>query len=206
MVAVRTAPYYRAIVLPPTLLFDHQRNLTRHLERLDAATSAHSRQVAELAAAVAEQLGLTDPDVETVRVAGLLHDVGKVAVEECVLAKPGPLAPDEWQIVKRHPEVGARIVRETLGLGDDTVAAVRHHHERFDGRGYPDGLAGAAIPLAARIVAVVDAYEAMVSHRPYRGALSDVQARDELARCSGSHFCPEVVAAFMSATAISEAA
>ena len=199
-------PYYRAIVLPPTLLPNRQRHLEQHLARLDAATGEHSRQVADLAAAVAEQLGLSDPAVETIRVVGLLHDVGKIAVEERVLAKPGPLDADDWRTIKRHPEVGARLVREALGLGDEAAAAVRHHHERFDGRGYPDGLAGDEIPLAARIVAVVDAFDAMTSDRPYRRALSVRQARAELARCAGSHFCPDVVAAFLDATAISEAA
>jgi putative nucleotidyltransferase with HDIG domain len=196
-------------LLPPTVLRDHRRQidrLERQLTRLDAATGEHSRQVAELAAAVAEQLGLPDPEVEAVRVAGLVHDVGKIALDERVLAKPGPLAPEEWHAVKRHPEVGERLVRETLGLGDDAAAAVRHHHERFDGAGYPDGLAGEEIPLAARIVAVVDAFDAMTSDRPYRRALSLRQAHAELTRCAGSHFCPDVVAAFLNATGVSEAA
>lgn len=203
MVAVRAAPYYRATLLPPTLL--RHRELSQHLARLDFATGEHSRQVADLAGVVAEQLGLPQWDVEEVRVVGLLHDVGKIAIEERVLATPGPLAPEEWGLVKRHPEVGARLVRDALGLGDAAAAAVRHHHERFDGRGYPDGLAGEQIPLAARIIAVVDAYEAMVTDRPYRRAVSDDQARTELARCAGSHFCPEVVAAFLSATSVSRA-
>jgi putative nucleotidyltransferase with HDIG domain len=209
MAAPWAAPYHRVTLLLPPFLLDHQPridHLERQITRLDAATGDHSRQVAELAAAVAEQLGLPDPEVEAVRVVGLVHDVGKVAIDARVLAKPGPLAPEEWRVVKRHPEVGEQLVRETLGLGADAAAAVRHHHERFDGAGYPDGLAGEEIPLAARIVAVVDAFDAMTSDRPYRRALSPGQARAEVARCAGSHFCPDVVAAFLNATSISEAA
>jgi putative nucleotidyltransferase with HDIG domain len=174
--------------------------------RLDAALDEHARAVAALAAAVAEQLGLVDDDVRVVHMAALLHDVGKVAVDDRLLEKPGPLTDDEWSAVRCHPEVGERLAREALALPEESVIAIRHHHERFDGRGYPDGLAGQEIPLAARIVAVADAYDAMTSDRPYRRALSSLQARDELARCAGTHFCPDVVAAFLDATPASAAA
>jgi putative nucleotidyltransferase with HDIG domain len=179
---------------------------SRYLTRLNAALDEHARAVAELATSVAAQLGLVDAEVRVVQFAALLHDVGKVAVDDQVLGKPGPLSADEWSAVRCHPEVGERLAREALALPEASVVAIRHHHERYDGRGYPDGLAGQAIPLAARIVAVADAYDAMTSDRPYRRALSPVQARDELARCAGTHFCPDVVAAFLDATSASAAA
>src|SRR5688500_10899749 len=112
MAAPRVGPYHRVTLLPPTVLLDYRPqvdHLERQLTRLDAATGEHSRQVAELAAAVAEQLGLPDREIEAVRVCGLVHDVGKIAIEEHVLAKPGPLAPEEWRAIKRHPEVGEQL-------------------------------------------------------------------------------------------------
>jgi putative nucleotidyltransferase with HDIG domain len=197
------------VIQPPQLLAEHPRpadRLHHHLTKLNAALDEHARAVADLAAAVAEQLGLVDDERQTVQVAALLHDLGKVAVDERLLRKPGPLSADEWSAVRCHPEVGERLAREALALPEKTVVAIRHHHERFDGQGYPDGLAGHEIPLAARIVAVADAYDAMTSDRPYRRALTPLQAKTELARCAGTHFCPDVVAAFLSATSSSAAA
>ncbi|HZQ97606.1 MAG TPA: HD-GYP domain-containing protein [Chloroflexota bacterium] len=166
------------------------------LEARDQATSAHSEAVTECAVLVARELGLTNADVDAVRMAALLHDVGKIAVADAVLLKPGPLDPHEWDEMRRHPVVAQQLLA-TLPLPPDTVAAVRHHHERYDGGGYPDGLAGEAIPLAARIVAVADAFHAMTSDRPYRRRLTIAEARAEIARCAESHFCPRVVAAFL---------
>ena len=184
----------------------HADGLHHDLTELNAALDEHARAVAELAAAVAERLGLVDDEVRLVHIAALLHDLGKVAVDDRVLDKPGPLSADEWSVVRCHPEVGERLAREALDLPEESIVAIRHHHERFDGRGYPDGLAGQEIPLAARIVAVADAYDAMTSDRPYRRALSPLQARDELSRCAGTHFCPDVVTAFLNATSASAAA
>ena len=161
----------------------------------DPHTHQHSQTVARYAAALAAQLGLDGDRVEEVRIAGLLHDVGKVGVPDAVLQKAGPLTEGEWVEMRRHPEIGARI------LVHPGLTAVREwvlrHHEQPDGRGYPDGLAGSQIPLEARILAVADAYEAMTADRPYRQGLSPQTARAELEDGRGSQFDGEVVEAFL---------
>jgi HD-GYP domain-containing protein (c-di-GMP phosphodiesterase class II) len=126
----------------------------------------------------------------------LLHDIGKIGIPERLLLKTGPLNPSEWDVMRTHPVVGAHIVTPIRVLGD-AVDVVRFHHERFDGRGYPHGLRGKEIPLAARIFSVVDAYDAMTSDRPYRQARSPDEAIEELARCSGTQFDPYVIEAFL---------
>jgi diguanylate cyclase (GGDEF)-like protein/putative nucleotidyltransferase with HDIG domain len=167
--------------------------LAEAVDARDASTLEHSRTVAEYAAATAVELGLDD--VEEVRVAGLLHDVGKVGVPDAVLRKEGPLDAEEWAEMRRHPEIGARI------LAHPQLDAVREwvlrHHERPDGGGYPGGLAGAAIPLEARILSVADAYEAMTADRPYRRALRAEEARAEIVRARGTQFDARVVDAFL---------
>ncbi len=161
----------------------------------DPSTHLHSQAVAGYAAAIATQLGLDGDRVEEVRIAGLLHDVGKVGVPDAVLQKPGPLTDEEWVQMRRHPEIGARI------LVHPELAAVREwvlrHHEQPDGSGYPDGLIGAQIPIEARILAVADAYEAMIADRPYRRGLSPQIARAELEQGCGGQFDSEVVEAFL---------
>jgi HD-GYP domain-containing protein (c-di-GMP phosphodiesterase class II) len=144
---------------------------------------------------VARELGLPRERVERVRLAGVLHDVGKIGVSDVILRKPGPLDDAEWAEMRRHPEIGARI----LGASefDDIRAWVLAHHERPDGRGYPNGLRGDEIPVEARILAVADAYEAMTSDRVYRAAIGDEAARAELRRGSGSQFDPLVVQALL---------
>jgi HD-GYP domain-containing protein (c-di-GMP phosphodiesterase class II) len=128
------------------------------------------------------------------RIAGVLHDIGKLAVADAVLHKPGALTPEEWEDVRRHSEVGARILSHA-GL-NDVAAWVLAHHERVDGLGYPAGLEAEQIPLEARILAVADAYEAMTADRPYRRALGASRAEEELAACAGRQFDPRVVGAF----------
>jgi putative nucleotidyltransferase with HDIG domain len=162
----------------------------------DGSTSAHSRAVAEFAVGIALQLGRPAGEVEAVRIAALLHDVGKIAVPDALLQKAGPLTDEEWLEMREHPATAQRLLGR-LPLPDGSVGAIRHHHERFDGRVYPDGLSAEAIPLAARIIAVADAYHAMTSDRPYRARMASAQARREIARCAGSHFCPRVVDAFL---------
>jgi HD-GYP domain-containing protein (c-di-GMP phosphodiesterase class II) len=169
--------------------------LAAALDARDPSTRDHARKVGRYAAAIATRLGLTGDRVELVRVAGLVHDVGQVGVPDAVLLKPGPLGPDEWAEVRRHPEIGARVLAHPVP--GEVREWVLRHHERPDGLGYPDGLRGAAIPLEARILAVADAYEAMTSDRPYRRALSPEMARDELVAGVDSQFDARVVEAFV---------
>jgi diguanylate cyclase (GGDEF)-like protein len=169
--------------------------LAETLDLRDAGTADHSRTVGEFAAATAAALGLEPERVERLRAAGVLHDLGKLAVRDATLHKPGKLDDEEWREIRRHPEVGAQVLAHA-GLGD-IAAWVRGHHERLDGRGYPDGLSGDAIPLEARILAVADAYEAMIADRPYRAGMAAAEAREELERCAGTQFDADVVRAFL---------
>jgi diguanylate cyclase (GGDEF)-like protein/putative nucleotidyltransferase with HDIG domain len=168
--------------------------LAETLDLRDVATARHSETVGRYAEAIAAELGLAADQVERVRVAGVLHDIGKLGISDAVLLKPARLAAHEWQEIQRHPEIGARIL-EHANLRD-IANWVLSHHERIDGTGYPRALAGPAIPLEGRILAVADAYEAMTADRPYRSALSADEARAELRRNAGTQFDPSVVAAF----------
>ena len=178
-------------------------SLSNALEAKDASTSRHTEEVVRLAVAVATELGLDFDAVRNVELGAVLHDIGKVRVPESILNKPGPLTDDEWGIMKTHPEVGEHILRPIQSL-EAILPIVRHHHERWDGTGYPDGLAGPAIPLGARIVAVCDAYRAMSEDRPYRAALSDEDARRELGAGAGRQFDADCVAALLGALDRSE--
>jgi HD-GYP domain-containing protein (c-di-GMP phosphodiesterase class II) len=162
----------------------------------ERAPEAHAEHVAGLAMRTAERMGLADGVVLRCRLGGWLHDVGKVAVPERVLDKPGTLDEAEWALMRTHPVVGEDIVRRLPAL-HDAATAVRHHHERYDGGGYPDGLAGAAIPIEARIVAAADAYSAMTADRVYSATRSPEEAAAELRRSAGSHLDPAVVAALL---------
>ena len=162
----------------------------------DPDLGAHSTWVAEIASRVAGRLGLASCEREDVRLAAALHDVGKLALPEEILQKPGPLDDEEWKLMRVHTVVGERLLRGDLELAR-AAEIVRASHERYDGAGYPDGVAGAEIPLGARIVAVCDAYEAMVADRPYRAALTREAAVDELRRCAGTQFDAAVVEAFL---------
>lgn len=160
------------------------------LER-DRYTGEHSESVVELAARVARGLGLDDREVEQIRSAALLHDIGKVAIPDDVLHKAAALDDDEWEIMRQHPVIGERILRAIPGLGA-VARIVRHEHERFGGGGYPDGIGGSDIPVGSRIILACDAYHAMTSDRPYRAAMDHSDAIGELARNAGAQFDPEV--------------
>jgi diguanylate cyclase (GGDEF)-like protein len=168
------------------------RALTAALEARDGYTGRHTEETTALTSRVAAALGL-DPEQRTeVDTVALLHDIGKIGTPNEILHKDGPLTEDEWVVMREHPVVGERILNAVPGLGA-IARAVRHEHERWDGGGYPDGLAGEAIPLASRIVLVCDAYHAMTSDRPYRRAMPAAEAVAELRRCAGIQFDPAVV-------------
>jgi putative nucleotidyltransferase with HDIG domain len=170
--------------------------LTRVLDMSDPATSRHARDIEELVARVGRLLGIRGDAAEELELAARFHDIGKVAVPEEILRKPGPLDTDEWQTMKCHVEWGAELLRH-LPECESIAMIVRHHHERFDGRGYPDKLASTRIPLGSRIVAACDAYGAMVSDRPYRPALSRWRAMQELRDGIGTQFDPTVANAVL---------
>ncbi len=145
---------------------------------------------------MARRLGLSDREVRDVEHVALLHDIGKIAIPDAILHKPGPLNHAEWQTMRRHPLHSEQIIREVPALSH-LAPAIRAEHERFDGHGYPDGLAGKAIPLASRITLVCDAYHTMTSHRPYRHAMTPQTARDQLTAGAGNQFCPHATAALL---------
>ena len=151
--------------------------------------------VGELAARVAKKMGLETEQVELARLAGSLHDLGKLAIPEEILRKPGPLNEAERLVLERHPQIGFRML-DSLGV-EPVASWVLHHHERWDGDGYPDRLGGDAIPLGSRILFVADAYDAMTTDRVYRSKLSHDRAISELERCAGTQFDPDVVAALL---------
>jgi diguanylate cyclase (GGDEF)-like protein/putative nucleotidyltransferase with HDIG domain len=165
------------------------------LER-DRYTGEHSAAVIDMSASVARTLGCNAVEVERVRSAALLHDIGKVAIPDEILHKAGPLSDEEWVLMKQHPVIGERILRVLPGLGP-VARMVRHEHERWDGGGYPDGLRGPEIPFGSRVIIVADTYHAITSDRPYREARSHGVAVEELTRCAGTQFDPDVTAALI---------
>jgi len=169
-------------------------SLSATVDARDAYTAGHSRRVQQLALAIGRELGLSQAELDLLGHAALFHDIGKLAIPDAILLKPASLAPDEWALMQRHADEGARII-DRLGFLQDAVPAIRHHHERFDGTGYPDGIAGEEIPLGARIIHVADALDSMLTTRIYRAARPADEALEELRRGSGSQFCPRCVSA-----------
>jgi len=169
-------------------------SLAKAVDARNAYAGSHSERVAELAARIATRVGLDREQVELTRLAGSLHDLGKLAIPEEILRKPGTLTDSERLVLERHPQIGYRML-DSLGV-DPVADLVLHHHERWDGAGYPDGVPGEQIPLGARIVFVADAYDAMTSDCVYRPKRSSEAALDELERCAGTQFDPGIVAAF----------
>ncbi len=166
------------------------------LDVKDPYARGHSVWVARYAVATAEELGLKPQEIENILYAGLLHDIGKIGVSKQILHKPAALDVDEWEAVRAHPVIGANIL-ELIPSLQDVIPLVRHHHERYDGTGYPQGLTGEEIPFGARILAVADAFEAMTSSRPYRHAMPPAQATAILKEGMGKQWDAEVVKAFL---------
>lgn len=170
--------------------------LANAVEAKDVTTEQHCQRMAGLAAQLGVKAGLTDDELQGLTYGALLHDVGKIGVPEEILTKPGALSPEEWTVLRRHPEIGERIC-QPLELSRTFVSIVRHHHERWDGFGYPDRIGGEAIPHGARIVGLVDAFDAMTHDRPYRDALSIDVAMDEIRAGAGRQFDPALAASFL---------
>lgn len=179
-----------------SLMYQTVEALVSALEEKDAYTSGHARRITELSVAIGKEMGLEGEEMDTLRLASLLHDVGKIGVPLEVLNKPGKLTADELAVIRKHPEQGARIlgnVAELRGVAD----AVLHHHEFWDGRGYPHGLAKEEIPTASRILAITDTYDAITSDRPYRAGNTHAFAVAEIQRCKGTQFDPKAVDALV---------
>jgi putative nucleotidyltransferase with HDIG domain len=167
------------------------------LDTRDTETEGHSERVAAYTMLIAQRLNLSEEELPHIERGALLHDIGKIGVPDHILYKPGPLTPDEWEIMKQHPVVGYKMCMK-IEMLRPAAPIVLHHHERWDGKGYPYGLSGEEIPLGARIFAIADTLDAMTSDRPYRKALSFAQAREEIERCAGAQFDPELVKVFLS--------
>jgi putative two-component system response regulator len=172
--------------------------LANAIDERNAATRGHVERVTGYATAIAEQIGWQGRQLEQLRMGAILHDIGKIIIEESVLFKPGALDAEEWLLIKKHPITGAEMVREIPFLLP-AVQIIRHHHERWDGNGYPDRLKEHRIPSGARIVAVADSFDAMTSDLPYRRARSLEEGLAEVVRCARTYFDPDVVAAFQRA-------
>jgi len=178
------------------MYFETIRTLSNALDAKDEYTNGHSHRVAEYSVKIAERLNLSPKEIETVKTAALLHDIGKIGIKDEVLNKPGKLDFKEFYEVQQHPEIGANIIKDVAALQRVSVI-VRYHHERFDGNGYPDSIRGEELPIESAIIAVADAYDAMTSDRSYRKAMSHEAAIEIIKSASGSQFHPKVVDVFL---------
>jgi putative nucleotidyltransferase with HDIG domain len=169
----------------------------------DAYTAGHSRRVRQLALAIGDELGLVNGALRALGDAALFHDIGKLAIPDEILLKPTSLTDAEWELMRSHSDEGARMI-ERVGLVEEAAPAIRHHHERFDGSGYPDGLAGERIPLAARVIHLADALDSMLTTRVYRPGRPAREALAEVRSATGTQFCPACVTALLSVVARGE--
>jgi putative nucleotidyltransferase with HDIG domain len=170
--------------------------LSRAIEARDPYTRGHSARVTQLAEAIARRLGWDDGRLASLRVGGPLHDIGKLALSDDVLCKEGGLDEEEFEQIREHPRIGAKILLRFAAYRE-ALPYVLYHHERWDGNGYPSGRAGEDIPVEARVLAIADAFDAMTSDRPYRQALTREQALAEVERCAGTQFDPEIARIFL---------
>jgi len=182
----------------PQSILDTVTSLAYAIDAKDQYTQGHSQKVSAYAALLAEALGMTDPEVEEIRLGALLHDVGKVGIPEAILNKGGPLNPDEWETMKTHVSYGGKLL-EPLRPMARIRQMVLHHHEFFDGSGYPDALSGETIPLGARIITIADSYDTITSDRSYKKGRTADEALSELERCANTQFDPRLIAAFVRA-------
>jgi response regulator RpfG family c-di-GMP phosphodiesterase len=172
-------------------------SMAKILDARDPHTSQHSTRVTNLSVAMANILKLSDDEKDVLYIAASLHDIGKVGIPDSILLKPGTLTDEEFMIIKRHPDIGADILKPIPPMSRETEV-IRYHHERYDGKGYPSGIGGEEIPLLSRIITLADSYDAMTSDRPYRNGLPMDKAIEEIVRCMGSQFDPELAKLFIS--------
>ncbi len=193
-----------AITIENVQLYQDMRNLyigtiktlAHAIEAKDPYTRGHAERVTQYAVAIAEEMALPKTLIRNIETAGLIHDIGKIGIKDEILTKQGKLSSVEYEVIKTHPLIGERIVRP-IGFLENVTPLILYHHERYDGKGFLEGLKGKEIPLGSRILNVADAYDAMITDRPYRKAMSKEKAQEELKRCSGSQFDPEVIEAFL---------
>ena len=170
--------------------------LTSAIDAKDSYTHGHSERVTQLSIELAREVSLSAEAIEEIRLAGTLHDIGKIGIPESILNKPGRLTDEEFGVIKSHPDLGVRILANVDFLSK-IIPGIKHHHERYDGHGYPTGLKGEEIPLSARIICVADTYDAMTSDRPYRKAMDTRTGLEEISRCRNSQFDPSLADAFV---------
>ena len=194
-IAVENAQLYQQL---KDSFYETVEALTEAIEKKDRTTGGHTKRVVHYSVCIAKYLPISAEELDRIKLGAILHDVGKIGIEDRILKKEAPLDPYEWPVMKTHPELGYQIMKRVQSL-KDVVSGMRFHHERWDGNGYPLGLKGEEIPMIARVIAVADTYDAMVSTRPYRKGLKAEVAYQEILKHSGTQFCPTVVAAFKQA-------
>ena len=196
LVEERTAKLQQAYRILKKAHLDSVKVLAEAIDAKDPYTRGHSDRVTRMSLKIAFQFGFAEDRLESLEYGALLHDIGKIGIKDEVLQKPGALNSEEYQYIQEHPLIGEKIV-EGLDFFKDKIPIIRHHHEHFDGSGYPDGLVGETIPLEARIIAVPDAFDAMTSARPHRGMMPLQDVLMELEKCKGTQFDPGVLEIFM---------
>ena len=195
LVEERTSKLQHAYRILKKSYLDSVKVLAEAIDAKDPYTRGHSDRVRRMSIKVATHLGFAEDQLESLEYGALLHDIGKIGIKDEILQKHGALTPEEYQYIQEHPLIGVKIV-EDVDFFKDKVSMIRHHHEHFDGSGYPDGLIGEAIPIEARIIAVPDAYDAMTSMRPHREAMSLEEVLSEMERCKGKQFDPQILDLF----------
>ena len=175
---------------------DMVQTLRYTVEAKDTYTRGHSDRVSEYSVLIGEKLGLPEDQIKTLRIGGLFHDIGKIGIPDSILLKPGKLTDDEYSEIKNHPSIGAHILGSAK-IFQDIIPIVKHHHEKYDGNGYPSKLEGEEIPYLARITAVADTFDAMTSRRSYRGPIDVEQVKEEIKRCEGTQFDPQIAEVFL---------